>query len=319
MLLIVCLMLLTPTVALAHAYLDHADPAQGSTLAQAPTQLRLTFSEDVDASFSQVPVLNAQRASVDRGDSHTAPNDPHALMVSLQDGLPDGVYTVAWRTLSADDGHSVSSAYTLTVGAPASSVAVSQPIAADAEFAPETAIARWWLYLAASLVFGPLLAWQTVFRPLLPDASSLARKIAADKTRRLALVGAVALLCGTLYAAFAQAASATGLPIWDALGPSLGKLLTGGHFAVIWWPRLALSIGVLALLTRRNVTGLAGDLALATMPAILLTSSLGSDAAAVPGSSQLRSPPTGCTSCRWRLGWAASPAWWWYCQRLRGQ
>jgi methionine-rich copper-binding protein CopC len=135
-LLVVGLMLLTPTVALAHAYLDHADPAPGSTLVQAPAQLRLTFSEDVDPTFSQIRVLNAQRAGVDRGDSRIAPDDPHALMVSLQDGLPDGVYSVAWRTLSADDGHSVSGAYTLTVGAAASSTLASQQLRLTRSFRP---------------------------------------------------------------------------------------------------------------------------------------------------------------------------------------
>jgi putative copper export protein len=126
-----------------------------------------------------------------------------------------------------------------------------------------------------------------VFRPLLPDASRLARRVAAGKTRRLALVGAIALVTGTLYAALAQAASASAPPLWGAAGRALGKLLASGHFAVIWWPRLALSIGVLAVLARRDVTGLAGDLALAAMPAILLTSSLGSHAAAVQGWSPL--------------------------------
>ena len=102
--------LLVPGSALGHAYLDHADPPPGSTLAQAPTQLRLTFSEQVDSAFSQLHVLNARRETIDRGDGAVAADDPRAMVVSLQPGLADGVYTVAWRTLSADDGHSESNA-----------------------------------------------------------------------------------------------------------------------------------------------------------------------------------------------------------------
>src|SRR5438132_195233 len=104
LLLVATVHLLVPGSALAHAYLDHADPPPGSTLAQAPTQLRLTFSEQVDSAFSQVHVLNARRETVDRGDSAVAADDPRAMVVSLQPGLAEGVSTVAWRTLSADDG-----------------------------------------------------------------------------------------------------------------------------------------------------------------------------------------------------------------------
>ena len=85
--------LLVPGSALAHAYLDHADPPPSSTVAQAPTQLRLTFSEQVDSAFSQVHVLNGRRETVDRGDGAVASDDPRAMVVSLQPGLADGAST----------------------------------------------------------------------------------------------------------------------------------------------------------------------------------------------------------------------------------
>src|SRR6266702_658932 len=128
LLVVVGVSLLAPAPVLAHAYLDHADPPPGSTIAQAPMQLRLTFSEQVDSAFSQVHVLNARRETVDRGDSAVAADDPRAMVVSVQPGLPDGAYTVTWRTLSADDGHSESGAYTLTFGAaPGGAAGVVQP------------------------------------------------------------------------------------------------------------------------------------------------------------------------------------------------
>ncbi len=276
-----------PTSALAHAYLDHADPPLGSTRSQAPTQLRLVFSEQVDSAFSQVHVLNARRETVDRGDSAVAADDPRAMVVSLQTGLADGVYTVAWRTLSADDGHSESGAYTLVFGSAPGAVGVIQPQLSAAEFSAESALARWWLYLAASLVFGPLLVWQIVFRPLLQGGVSVPRVVAMRRTRPLVLLGALALVAGTLYAALAQAASASGLPLWSAVGRPLHDVLTSGHYASIWWPRLSIALICLVLLAWRGIDRLAGDLVLAMMPAVLLTSSLASHAAAVPGWSPL--------------------------------
>src|SRR6266542_2940503 len=109
------LSLASPTGVSAHAYLESAVPAAGTSLQQAPAQLRLTFTEPLDASFSNVQVLNARREQVDRGGSRVTADDSRAMVVALG-GVPDGVYTVVWRTLSAVDGHTVSGAYPLFIG-----------------------------------------------------------------------------------------------------------------------------------------------------------------------------------------------------------
>src|SRR3982074_2405817 len=122
--------LAAPATALAHANLERAEPASGTQLDQSPRQLQQFFSEAVDSSFSRVQILNAQRDAVDRGDSHVAQNAPRSLVVALPDQLPNGVYTVSWRTLSAVDGHTVNGAYPLIIGPmPAEGVPVALPAA----------------------------------------------------------------------------------------------------------------------------------------------------------------------------------------------
>src|SRR5258708_8573049 len=123
-----------PATAWGHANLERAEPAPGSQLDQPPRQLQLFFSEAVDGSFSRVQLLNAKRDAVDRGDSHVAPNDPRSLAVSLPDQVPNGVYTVSWRTLSAVDGHEVNGAYPLIVGPmPAEGVAATAAASSQAQ------------------------------------------------------------------------------------------------------------------------------------------------------------------------------------------
>src|SRR6267143_4449815 len=182
------LALLAPATAFAHANLERAEPASGTQLDQPPRQLQLFFSEAVDSSFSRVQLLNAQRDAVDRGDSHVAPNDPRSLLVSLPDQLPNGVYTVSWRTLSAVDGHTVNGAYPLIIGPmPAEGVAATAAASSQARFAPETALGRWWFSLAACALFGTLLSWQVVFRPLFGRSNPAALPLAAARSRRLAI------------------------------------------------------------------------------------------------------------------------------------
>ena len=120
--------------------------------------------------------------AVDRGDSHIAPNDPRSLVVSLPDQLPNGVYTVSWRTLSAVDGHTVNGAYPLIVGPmPAEGVAATAAASSTAQFAPETAVGRWWFSLAATALFGTLLSWPIVFRPLFGRSNPAALPLSAAR------------------------------------------------------------------------------------------------------------------------------------------
>ncbi|HLZ26003.1 MAG TPA: CopD family protein [Chloroflexota bacterium] len=271
-----------PATVWAHANLERADPAPGSQLDQPPRQLQLFFSEAVDGSFSRVQLLNAQRDPVDRGDSHVAPNDPRSLAVSLPDQVPNGVYTVSWRTLSAVDGHEVNGAYPLIVGPmPAEGVPVAAGASSEARFAPETALSRWWFSLAASAMFGTLLSWQVVFRPLIGRSNPAALPLGTDRSRQLALAAGVLLLVGTLYAAIAQASSAAAVPLWGVFGQPLFDLLSRGRFAALWWTRLALVAVALGLVAWRGVRRWPGQAALVASGLALLTSSLTSHAAAL--------------------------------------
>ena len=274
---------LTPGTVWAHANLDRADPTPGSQLDQSPRQLQLTFSEAVDGSFSRVQLLNTQGDAVDRGDSHVAPNDPLSMVVALPDQLPNGVYTVAWRTLSAVDGHTVNGAYPLIIGPmPAEGVPLATTAnSSQATFDTETSVARWWFSLAASALFGVLLTWNVVFRPLFGRSNPAAMPMAGRRARHLAVLSGVILLIGTLFVALAQAAAAGQVPLWGVFGQPLVSLLTHGRFATLWWTRLALVTVALALVTWRGVRRWPGHVALRATGLALLTSSFNSHSAAL--------------------------------------
>jgi methionine-rich copper-binding protein CopC len=94
----------TGTAAHAHAFLRHAMPAVGGTVAAAPPELTLDYTEAVEPRFSHVEVLDARGQHVDAGDLHPAPDDPKRLIVGLKP-LPPGSYTVKWRVVAADTHH----------------------------------------------------------------------------------------------------------------------------------------------------------------------------------------------------------------------
>ena len=92
---------LAPVAATAHAHLDHATPAAGSTVAQSPKEISLWFTEALEAKFSTVEVRDAQGRPVQAGSATLARDNTAQLRVPLKP-LPPGTYKVIWRVLSVD-------------------------------------------------------------------------------------------------------------------------------------------------------------------------------------------------------------------------
>ena len=102
----------------AHAALTGSDPQDGAVVATAPTDVTLTFSEQIAVGDDSIRVLDPDGKRADKG----APRDLTSggavrYGVELLSGLPDGTYTVAWQAVSADS-HPVSGAFTFSIGAP---------------------------------------------------------------------------------------------------------------------------------------------------------------------------------------------------------
>jgi copper resistance protein C len=85
----------------AHAFLDHAAPAVGSTVRAPPAQVRLWFSQELEPAFSTIRVLDLHNARQDKNDVTVDARDSKILQVSLAP-LPPGRYRVEWRVLSVD-------------------------------------------------------------------------------------------------------------------------------------------------------------------------------------------------------------------------
>ncbi|MFE9135343.1 copper resistance protein CopC [Streptomyces sp. NPDC007355] len=110
----------------AHAALTGSDPKDGAVVATAPKEVNLTFSEQVAMSADSIRVLDPAGRRADTGEIRDlCSGSVIRYGVGLRAGLPDGTYTVAWQTVSADS-HPIAGAFTFSIGAP-SSTSVSLP------------------------------------------------------------------------------------------------------------------------------------------------------------------------------------------------
>jgi methionine-rich copper-binding protein CopC len=95
----------------AHAFLDHASPLVGSTVASAPREVALTFTQNLESAFSSVQVTDGNGARVDQGKAQISGN---SMRVGLK-SLSPGTYRVRWQALSVDT-HKTEGSFTFTVG-----------------------------------------------------------------------------------------------------------------------------------------------------------------------------------------------------------
>jgi len=97
----------------AHAFLDRASPAVGSTVHTAPTEVRIQYSEELEPSYSTAHVEDASGATVSTADAHVDPNERSVLIVPVG-SLKPGRYKVVWKVLSVDT-HVTNGTFNFTV------------------------------------------------------------------------------------------------------------------------------------------------------------------------------------------------------------
>ncbi|HVZ51527.1 MAG TPA: copper homeostasis periplasmic binding protein CopC [Pseudolabrys sp.] len=84
----------------AHAMLDHASPAVGSTVATPPQEVVLWFTEQLEPAFSTIEVRGPGGMLVSTGRAQVG-GDKTQMHVGLKQLAP-GNYKVNWRALSVD-------------------------------------------------------------------------------------------------------------------------------------------------------------------------------------------------------------------------
>ncbi len=202
-------------VASAHALPQSSDPSPGASLAKAPSQVSIVFGERPDLKLSSINVLDSTGTSVTSGPTVAAPGNGAELVVPLKT-LAAGVYTVAWRTVSAVDGHLAAGSFAFGVGgaAPPASTTGAGPGTSTSSVGPTPAAiaGRGLLYLGLVALLGAALFGVVVTQGV------------GAISRRLVPVAWLVALAGTVAVIAAQLADA-GVGLSDAFGTSFGPVI----------------------------------------------------------------------------------------------
>jgi copper transport protein len=263
----------------AHANLSRSEPPANAVLAQPPDEIRLWFTEPLEPEFSSIVLRDADGISLELPPSQVDPADAFQMFL-LPGDLPDGLYTVAWRALSAADGHPSQGSFPITIGAAlADSGAVS---AQEVETIPaDRAIIRWANLLSLALAVGSLGFKLLVWNPAVPESH------AVIEGRMNWLVWAGWLLVGVtgVLMLYLQISVATGEPLMSGVTPSiLNRVIADTRYGHLWLIRMALWLGMGGALLFARSDRWFYVVALALGLAVLMTNSLFSHASSAQDS-----------------------------------
>ena len=217
------------SAASAHAVLEHTSPANGAVLARQPSQVTLTFGEDVGVDSEDIQVFDDKLHRVDEGDGGHITGQGATVGVRLPPHLKDGTYTVTWRVISADS-HPVSGGFTFSIGHPSK---VTGRLAGLGGGHKSTGIAlgtmRFLGYLA--LVAGP---GGLIFLLLWPAGAKVRRQ------RRMIAAGIAVGIVATAGTFLIQAPYSQGAALAHVVDSSLLDGVATSHFGRVIAIRFAL-------------------------------------------------------------------------------
>jgi copper transport protein len=238
--------------AYAHALLLRSNPAANAVLAEAPAQIELFFSETVEPSLSTISVFDSSGKAVDLGDVRVDPNDPTRMTVSVG-SLPDGVYTVAWKAISATDGHLTSGSFPFAIGNGSVAAMAGQTAKTNAQLPASALISKWLLLAGLALLVGQFSFIALVWKPTLRTAEG---QLTADMQEPpvwalISKIALMALLVGLALNLLSEAGQATGNELAWPWAPETSRVGIDTRLGVIWLIRLGLALIYVWLLKSR--------------------------------------------------------------------
>lgn len=242
--------------ALAHAIVTRTDPADGAVLSEAPSQVRLWFSEEVSVSLSKFRVLDSQGRPLPGITHHADDGAPALIVIDLPDLTP-GAYRVTWDALSTDDLHITSGSIVFGVQTSADGAAGAGQSGSNTPDPIEVGL-RWLDFAALSTLIGAL----ALALLASPDETVTRRLL------RLALLAGGAALITGLGGVLVQAIAISSDPN-SALPPggALLQLLTQTAYGTRWLMREVWTLVLLIIVVWQSSQPVIGRLALgATIP-----------------------------------------------------
>ncbi len=235
------------STALAHSTLVGTTPRADAVVPESPPEVVLEFNEPVETALGSIRVFNSEGERVDL-EEISRPSGPE-LAVGLEESLPNGTYTVAWRVISADSDP-INGAFVFHVGergaaAFSGDLGEGIPRATDVAFT----LGRFFSFSFILLCAGGMAA---LAYPLRSADSRVHRRLLG-----LLAVCAAGLAIAALLNIVFQGGAAAGLGLGDAFSWDVFTAIVDTRYGTVALVQIGLALALLAvvLVARRRTGG----------------------------------------------------------------
>ncbi len=225
-------------IVLAHANLVRAEPPPNSVLDTAPAEIRIWFTEPLEQQFSKINLRDKDGNILNTPPTQIDPNDPTQMFI-VPGNLPNGLYTVVWRSLSSADGHPSLGSYPLVIGDASLLQGTTDQV--DDSIRPDSTFIRWSNLVSLALTMGGIGFLLFVWTPAAPKPNPIIeRRILTLVWIGWILIGITGFLLLVL-----QYSLATGNPLLTGIdGDSLNSVVADTRFGHLWLSRTAVWAGL---------------------------------------------------------------------------
>ncbi|HWO53889.1 MAG TPA: copper resistance protein CopC [Paenibacillus cookii] len=150
---ILAVLLLYPGTVSAHAYIVKSSPAENEALQKPPAKIDIYFNEPLQKAFHAIKVTDSAGKTVNASESRFPDGENSALEADLQPNLPNGMYAVQWKAVSAD-GHPIEGTYSFRIGEGGSGAAGSETVVSAGWPGADLIAVRWLIYISLAFLAG---------------------------------------------------------------------------------------------------------------------------------------------------------------------
>lgn len=226
--------LLFPSVSFAHAYIKVSSPLENEQLEKPPDKITIQFNETILKTHHSLKVYDSSGKRVDKNDWHVDSEDATIFECSVKDHLPNGVYRIRWKVISAD-GHPVEGVIPFQIGTGKSTLSLT---AESKGYTPKADLImiRWLQYISNAAFVGLFFILLLVLPKQLADSALFKKKFL-----KLAGISLAVLSLSLILSLPLQATIGFGISWSDAFSmETLWDVWTNTLYGRIWIIQMAI-------------------------------------------------------------------------------
>jgi len=221
-----------PLSLFAHAKLVRSDPAAGSSLREAPSRIKLVFTEKPELSLSSIRLVTPSGDTVRLTDLILDSADAHSVIGETPGASETGEYQILWRA-AASDGHASHGVIAFSVIAPAVKAVTATDAAIPADHDSGTIavagaigaiLARWLSFVSIFGVIGVVGFRSLILRKVSPKGGDLFSQLATTNAATFGIVTATGVLLAAMLKLNRESADMPDVPLGRMLFDSLWGL-----------------------------------------------------------------------------------------------